>query len=326
MNRVRHLSALLAMLSLCAVPMLAGSVRAQNEPAGQEGAASSGGRSAEPPAAQDAATQAATLVPESQLIGMDVVNEKGETLGKLQDVALDPTGSRVLYGVLAHGGGLLSTAKLFAVPWSALKPDLDKKQVRIRASVAALEEAPGLDPNRWPGDAAVQWTAEGPRAQPAERDGAVRAGPMSKSQGEDVSSTGQGTAASESSGGSAAVDKSDASGSTAQMGQVQPMDTVLKASALLGTEVQDPLGESLGKIQDLPADPQSGHVTYAVLTTGGFLGIGAKRIALPIDAIRFGSPDGQVRSSVKRAQIAKAPALDGLPVSPDLSWTSASGT
>lgn len=56
---------------------------------------------------------------------------------------------------------------------------------------------------------------------------------------------------------------------------------MIAASKVSGTRVCNAAGESLGSIQDIVLDKQSGHVTYAVMSFGGFLGIGEKYHPLP---------------------------------------------
>ena len=56
---------------------------------------------------------------------------------------------------------------------------------------------------------------------------------------------------------------------------------VHKGSDLLGSNVKNPQGEGLGDIKDLVINPESGEIEYAVLSFGGFLGMGDKLFALP---------------------------------------------
>src|SRR4051812_26000292 len=46
-----------------------------------------------------------------------------------------------------------------------------------------------------------------------------------------------------------------------------------KASGLLGMEVRNSENQKLGEVKDLVMDMNSGRVSYAVLSVGGFLGI-----------------------------------------------------
>jgi len=44
--------------------------------------------------------------------------------------------------------------------------------------------------------------------------------------------------------------------------------------------------ENLGKINDLVFDPESGRISYAVVSIGGVLGVGDKLIAVPVTSLR----------------------------------------
>ena len=60
---------------------------------------------------------------------------------------------------------------------------------------------------------------------------------------------------------------------------------IFRASKLIGADVENPQGEDLGKIEDVVIDPQDGSVAYAVLSFGGFLGLGEKYYAIPWNAL-----------------------------------------
>ncbi len=60
-----------------------------------------------------------------------------------------------------------------------------------------------------------------------------------------------------------------------------PFRRVLAASSLAGDSVKNKHGEELGSIIEIMIDLPSGRVAYAVLSFGGFLGIGNKLFALP---------------------------------------------
>jgi uncharacterized protein YrrD len=49
---------------------------------------------------------------------------------------------------------------------------------------------------------------------------------------------------------------------------------VLSASTLAGDQVQNSAGEDLGEVDEIMIDIPSGKVAYAVLSFGGFLGMG----------------------------------------------------
>ena len=63
----------------------------------------------------------------SKIIGTKVKNSKGENLGDIKDLAIDPENGQVGYGVVSFGGILGIGDKLFAIPWGALVWNFDKK-------------------------------------------------------------------------------------------------------------------------------------------------------------------------------------------------------
>jgi sporulation protein YlmC with PRC-barrel domain len=80
-----------------------------------------------------------------------------------------------------------------------------------------------------------------------------------------------------------------------------------KASGLLGMEVRNSQNEKLGEVKDLVMDMGSGRVSYAVLSVGGFLGIGEKLIALPPGALKVGDSKEYLLLDADKAKIQAAP-------------------
>src|SRR5687768_12965023 len=59
-----------------------------------------------------------------------------------------------------------------------------------------------------------------------------------------------------------------------------------KASGIIGMEVRNKENQKLGEVKDLVMDINTGRLSYAVLSVGGFLGVGEKLIALPPGALK----------------------------------------
>jgi sporulation protein YlmC with PRC-barrel domain len=55
----------------------------------------------------------------------------------------------------------------------------------------------------------------------------------------------------------------------------------MRVRDMIGVGVYNAGNENLGKIEDLVMDPVSGRIRYAVLSFGGFLGLGDKLFAVP---------------------------------------------
>jgi sporulation protein YlmC with PRC-barrel domain len=96
----------------------------------------------------------------STLSGDRVRNSAGEDLGKIHDIMIDVPTGRIAYAVLSFGGVLGIGDKLFAVPWSALRVDEDKKQLILDVEKSRLENAPGFDKDNWPDMADTSWGSQ----------------------------------------------------------------------------------------------------------------------------------------------------------------------
>jgi sporulation protein YlmC with PRC-barrel domain len=96
----------------------------------------------------------------SSIIGTDVVNPKGESLGDIKEIVIDPATGRVAYAVVSFGGFLSMGEKLFAIPFSAFKYDHEKNKYVLNVSKARLENAPGFDADKWPSLSNEKWNRD----------------------------------------------------------------------------------------------------------------------------------------------------------------------
>lgn len=91
------------------------------------------------------------------LKGDKVVNFQNEDIGKVEEIMIDIHTGRVAYVVVSFGGILGIGNKLFAVPWSSLQVDTERKCFVMDAHKELLENAPGFDKNDWPETPNGQW-------------------------------------------------------------------------------------------------------------------------------------------------------------------------
>lgn len=72
-------------------------------------------------------------------------------------------------------------------------------------------------------------------------------------------------------------------------GQVESEETsaLISANKVEGTTVVNPAGEKLGSIEEIMIDKRSGKVAYAVMSFGGFLGIGDRHHPLPWSVLKY---------------------------------------
>lgn len=85
---------------------------------------------------------------------------------------------------------------------------------------------------------------------------------------------------------------------------------VLSATTIVGNKVVNREGEQLGNIKDLVIDLDDAQIAYAVLSFGGFLGMGDKLFAVPLEALTFGTEAHTVVLDVDKDALKNAPGFD----------------
>lgn len=98
------------------------------------------------------------LIPADRVNGTDVVNQAGEKLGKIEDVAIEKVSGEVAYAILSFGGLLGIGEKYHPVPWRLLTYDPDKRAYVIPLEKDDLERAPTIDESELSG-----WSDAGSR-------------------------------------------------------------------------------------------------------------------------------------------------------------------
>lgn len=98
---------------------------------------------------------------------------------------------------------------------------------------------------------------------------------------------------------------------------------VLPGSSVIGCDVRNPKGEDLGKIEDLMIDASRGYVAYAVLSFGGFLGMGNKLFAVPWGRLAMDAENEQCILDADKEFLKNAPGFDKnkWPDMADNSWS-----
>ena len=78
-----------------------------------------------------------------------------------------------------------------------------------------------------------------------------------------------------------------------------------------GTPVYDAKGERMGSIERVMIDKKSGQVAYAVLSFGGFLGIGSDYYPIPWASLTYDTNLGGYRLDITEEQLKGAPKYAG---------------
>jgi sporulation protein YlmC with PRC-barrel domain len=89
-----------------------------------------------------------------------------------------------------------------------------------------------------------------------------------------------------------------------------PGPDVMAASTLDGNSVQSSDGHDVGSLKEIMLDVGSGRIAYAVLSSGGFLGIGDKLIAIPWSALTLDTDNRCFRLAATADQVRNSPGFD----------------
>src|ERR671927_1533302 len=93
---------------------------------------------------------------------------------------------------------------------------------------------------------------------------------------------------------------------------------LIESDRVEGTAVYDPQGNKVGSIKRLMIEKISGRVAYAVMSFGGFLGMGAEEHTIPWNKLTYDTNLGGYRTDITEAQLRNAPAFSK---SRDYDWT-----
>lgn len=85
---------------------------------------------------------------------------------------------------------------------------------------------------------------------------------------------------------------------------------ILSSTSITGQNVHNLKDENIGNIKDLMIDPNNAEVVYAVLSFGGFMGIGNKLFAIPLEALQFTDKNDKIRLDVSKEKLENAPSFD----------------
>lgn len=82
---------------------------------------------------------------------------------------------------------------------------------------------------------------------------------------------------------------------------------LISAARVKGTDVYDASGDRIGEIDDVMITKRSGEIAYALMSFGGFLGIGEKYHPLPWDVLEYDTGLGGYRVGTAGENFRNAP-------------------
>ena len=101
-----------------------------------------------------------------------------------------------------------------------------------------------------------------------------------------------------------------------------PGPTLMGANTLIGNDVYNAKDEDLGDIKEIMLDTRTGRIAYAVLSFGGFLGMGEKLFAVPWAALTLDTVNKRFTMHVEKDRLENAPGFDAdhWPDMADTTW------
>jgi len=93
--------------------------------------------------------------------------------------------------------------------------------------------------------------------------------------------------------------------------------SLIAAEKVNGTNVYNPKGDKLGSVDDIMIDKTSGRAIYALMSFGGFLGMGEKQHPLPWSQLTYDEGKAGFVVNLDKKLLEGAPTID----EDDFKWT-----
>lgn len=203
----------------------------------------------------------------SNLLHKDVKNSSGDEIASVEDLAIDLKTARVDYVILSTGGVLGAGNRMIAVPPQALQTG--------GASQRAGQGGQGAQTGQ-SGQSASSTPSGGGNAQQLTI--SVADNDLKSMKAVDMNQW-------------SALSDPNFFRETYRAAGVQmpenaaPPGQLAQASKLLGADIKDRQGKSVGEINDVAVDLKSASAPFAVVAYGGILGVGTKKTAVPTPAL-----------------------------------------
>jgi sporulation protein YlmC with PRC-barrel domain len=240
-----------------------------------------------------------------RLIGQRVYARGEERVGRIDDLALNVNNNRIEHVVVSRGGVFGLGAEQVAVRWNQIQPDRQERVVRFQGTEAELQQARRIDAGAgWPMGTTGDRDADRPVGTAGEdrRDDQRTQDRQADQQQRDQQARQQGQ-------------QRDQARQQDQQRDFEGLGrNMVSVSRIIGTDVRNQQGERLGQIEDITLK-QDGSINYAVITHGGFLGMGGNQVAVPWDRLQVNAQQERIVLNVSRQQLEQAPrfeARDGM--------------
>lgn len=215
------------------------------------------------------AATATRIIRVSELIGLNIQNSQDQAVGEINDLVIDVRDGSIRYAAVSYGGFLGIGDELHAVPFDrfTLRTDPDDRDellAMLDVTKEQLEGAKGFNESTWPNFADSSFTKQVESRYP------VRKARDDKNWQQKKNAL-----------------ESDRNPTRAGSLDPKTLGTYIRASQLIGMNIQNDAEKGVGEIHDLVLNVADGRVHYVAVAYGGFLGLGDELHAVPMKAFQF---------------------------------------
>ncbi|HEY8065302.1 MAG TPA: PRC-barrel domain-containing protein [Methylosinus sp.] len=89
------------------------------------------------------------MISSEHIVGAKVFDQSGKEIGEIDHFMIDPASGRARYAIVNFCGFMCLRKGHHAVPWNALRYDLDKRRYATTVTEHMLEDAPEYDEASW---------------------------------------------------------------------------------------------------------------------------------------------------------------------------------
>lgn len=191
----------------------------------------------------------------AEIVGQNIYDMQGATVGEIDAVMVDASGS--VQSVVVDASGWLESEKLLSLNWSELTRGPDGQIVATKLTKEQAQLAEGY---------VYRGNAKGGQVLTEDGEPYGKAADAGTASGMDDEETGQ-----------------DA---------IVNSDGTFNTSNVIGAAVENATGDKLGEVNEIVVQPD-GKISGVVLDVGGLLGVGARSVMLDWDKLELVERDGR---------------------------------
>jgi sporulation protein YlmC with PRC-barrel domain len=209
------------------------------------------------------------MISSSDVKNVSIYNMQGKSIGSIDHLMIGKRDGRIRYGVISFGGFLGLGHSHYPIPWNAFGYNTTLGGYETQISEQQLRDAPEFSDDSF---TSPEWERK-----------------IHTHYGVD---------------GYSAVPSAGATQTTAT---ASSDSEIVSSEDVEGLEVYDQGGRDIGSVDHLMIEKRTGQVRYAVISFGGFLGLGRSHHPIPWDSLDYDGSLQGFRTTISEDQLRAAP-------------------